>query len=57
MDKTNKDLIKNLESQISELKKTVKEAEAKKEEALSKQTQFSLDFQALRVKVQPLFLI
>jgi chromosome segregation ATPase len=52
MDKTNKDFIKSLDTQITELKKTIKESEAKKEEALSKTTQISLEFNSLRVKFE-----
>jgi len=51
MDRTYKEFVKNAESQIADLKKEIKESEFRKEEALSKQTQFALEIQQYRLKV------
>ena len=39
------------ENTILELKKQIKEADAKKEDALSKQTQLAIELQNLRINV------
>ena len=51
MEKSYKEQLTKTENSVLELKKQLKDAETKKEEALSKQTQQAIELQNLKINV------
>jgi len=54
MEKSYKEQLTKTENSVLELKKQLKDAEAKKEEALNKQTQQAIELQNLKINVKSL---
>lgn len=52
MEKSYKEQLTKTENSVLELKKQLKDAEAKKEEALTKQTQQAIELQNMKINVK-----